>query len=43
MVELLSLLASGNPFVTNCFEEASGLLVLNLVVASQNSLRSVLR
>ena len=37
MVELLFLIASGNPFVSNCFEEASGLLVLNLVVALQNS------
>lgn len=37
MVELLLLIASGNPFVSNCFEEASGLLVLNLVVALQNS------
>lgn len=43
MVELLLLIASGNPFVSNCFEEASGLLVLNLVVALQNSLRSFLR
>ena len=37
MVELLLLIASGNPFVSYCFEEASGLLVLNLVVALQNS------
>ena len=37
MVELLFLIASGNPFVSNCFEDASGLLVLNLVVALQNS------
>ena len=43
MVELLLLIASGNPFVTNCFEGASDRLVLNLVVASQNSLSTFLR